>query len=209
MKHPHVIMEENHMDKLYNSSNPLIRFFHNQRLYSILRFIPQKAKKLRILDAGCGEGHLLEAIHKKNPHALLYGVDITRTALTSARKRLKKKAKISFQDLAKLNFSRDYFDIVICSDVLEHAYDYKKIIANLKRVAKKKASIIVSYPNEINLTIARFLVGIKPAKASDHINSFTPEKMKKEFGMHPVKQLMLPLNLLFAFSLEAVQVFKR
>lgn len=209
----HLIMEENHMDKLYKSKNPLVRFFHNQRLRSILKFIPEaklkKSQKLKVLDAGCGEGHLLQAIYKKSPHLLIYGVDVTKIALASARKRLGKKAKLFLQDLTNLKFPEGYFDIVICADVLEHVHDYKKVIYNLKKVTKNGGRIIVSYPNETNLTISRFLLRIKPAKAIDHVNSFIPKKMQEEFNLPVVKQLNLPVNLLFIFSLEAVQAFKK
>jgi len=199
------------MDKLYNSSNPLIRFFHNQRLHCILKFIPKlkSQKNLKVLDAGCGEGHLLREIHKKNPNILLSGIDVTKIALASARKRLGKKAKLFLQDSTNLKFPEGYFDIVICADMLEHVHDYKKVIYNLKKVTKKRGRIIVSYPNETNLTISRFLLGIKPAKAIDHVNSFIPKKMQEEFNLPVVKQLNLPVNLPFAFSLEAVQAFKK
>lgn len=203
----HLVMEKEHMDKLYNSTNFLVRFFHNQRLNSVLGFIPEKTKGLRVLDAGCGEGHLLEAIRRKNPQLQLYGADITKVALSSAKRRLKGKAKISMQSITKLKFPKGYFDIVICSDALEHIFDYKKAVSNLKKVTNSTGMIIVSYPNEFNLIISRFLMGIKPAKAADHVNSFSPGKMKKEFNLPAAKKFNLPINLPFIFSLEAVQAF--
>jgi 2-polyprenyl-3-methyl-5-hydroxy-6-metoxy-1,4-benzoquinol methylase len=151
----------------------------------------------------------LEAIHKKSPHAMLYGADITRVAIKSAKKRLGGKARISIQDIAKLMFPKGYFDAVICSDVLEHVYNYKEVISELKRVTRKQGLFIVSYPNEFNLTLSRFFLAIKPAKAPDHVNSLTPWKIKKQVGLSLTKQLSLPLNLPFVFALECVQVFKR
>ncbi|MFH0831790.1 MAG: class I SAM-dependent methyltransferase [archaeon] len=205
----HLVMEKEHMNKLYNSKNFLVRFFHNQRLNSILHFIPEKQANLKVLDAGCGEGHLLEAIYQKNPKLKLYGVDVTKIALSSTKKRLKGKAKISMQDITKLKFPKGYFDIIICSDALEHIFDYNQAVSNLKNAAKNKGIIIVSYPNELNLIISRFLMGITPAKAQDHVNSFSPVKMKKEFNLPVAEQFNLPVNLPFIFSLEAVQAFTK
>jgi len=206
----HLIMEERHMDKLYKSKNPLVRFFHNQRLNSILIFIP-KEEKIKILDAGCGEGHLLEKINKKNKNASLYGIDITKVSLRDAKKRIP-RAKLLFRDLTKLKLRKDFFDIVICSDVLEHIYEYRKVIRNLIKVTKKRGLIIISYPNEKNLTLCRFLLGINPPKVKDHVNSFNPKMMKKELKTFKVKQfrkINLPLNIPFIFSLESVQVFQK
>lgn len=203
----HLVMEEDHMDKLYYSKNPLVRFFHNQRISHILDIIP-KGRELRILDAGCGEGHLIEKIHNLNPRHLLFGFDITKIALESAKKRVP-EAKFSLQDLTKLNISKEFFDIIICQDVLEHIYDYKKVILNLINLLKKDGIFIISYPNEKNLTFSRFVLGIKPSKIKDHVNSFNPNKMNKEINMDCIKKKNLPLNLPFPLSLESIQVFKK
>ncbi len=207
-KSSYLIMERNHMNKLYRSKNPFVRFFHNQRLNDIINFIPKEGE-LKILDAGCGEGHLLEKIYNLNPKHLLFGFDITKVALESAKKRVP-KAKFSLQDLTKLNISKEYFDIIICQDVLEHIQDYKKVILNLSNLLKKEGIIIISYPNEKNLTISRFLLGIRPPKIKDHINSFNPKQMKKEFNLLEIKRIKLPIAFFpFIFSLEAVQVFRK
>jgi len=74
------------MDELYNSKNPLVKFVHNDRLNKIVIEIPNK-KRLKILDAGCGEGHLIEKLNLKNNTNFYYGVDITEMSLESAKKR--------------------------------------------------------------------------------------------------------------------------
>ena len=75
-----LVMEKDHMEKLYASKNPLVRYVHVDRLKKITNLIPKKNVKL--LDAGWGEGQLLVMISKKfnqfNPK--LYGTDITKIA---------------------------------------------------------------------------------------------------------------------------------
>lgn len=203
----HLIMEKDHMDKLYKSKNPLVNFFHNQRLKTILDFIPSN-NRVRILDAGCGEGHLLKKIHKKNPEAILYGVDITKVALISAKKRVP-TGKFLLQDTTKLSLKEEFFDIVICQDALEHIYDYKKVLSNLKKVTKKGGIIVLSYPNENNLTLSRFLLFKWPPKIQDHVNSFNPRKIREEINLPLFKQINLPINLPPIFSLETIQFFKK
>jgi len=57
------------MDNLYKSSNYFVKYLHNKRLLKIINLIPKK-KKLKILDAGCGEGHLLKMINHNQKNIL-------------------------------------------------------------------------------------------------------------------------------------------
>ena len=75
----HIFMPEDHMENLYASRNPLVKFIHLNRLRQIARMIGGNSN-LKILDAGCGEGHLINKLHKKNNNNLFYGVDITKIA---------------------------------------------------------------------------------------------------------------------------------
>lgn len=204
-KHNYLVMEKNHMEKLYNSKNPFVRFLHKGRLNAIAASIPDK-NNLKILDAGCGEGHLLEMLHEKNKSYRLFGADITDIALKQAKKRA--SAKITKQDLAGMNYKNNAFDVVICTEVLEHIHDYRKTISELKRVARKNAILIITFPNEFNLTIMRLFFGRKPVKTPDHVNSFNYGKIKKEFNLPLLKQFNLPVNLPFQLSMVGVCIFK-
>ena len=59
-----LMMEKDHMEKLYSSKNPLVKYIHVRRLKKIIGLIP-KRKNMKILDAGCGEGQLLSMVSKK------------------------------------------------------------------------------------------------------------------------------------------------
>ena len=63
----HLHMPADHMENLYDSKNPLVKFVHLNRLESISDQIPTEEEQ-KILDAGCGEGHLLEKINHLNTH---------------------------------------------------------------------------------------------------------------------------------------------
>ena len=91
----HLDMPEDHMDEIYNSDNPLVRFVHVSRLDAIVKKLPNK-DNLKILDAGCGEGHLLQKMHKKHKKNKYFGIDITDAALKKARKRRIHEMRISF-----------------------------------------------------------------------------------------------------------------
>lgn len=203
----HLFMPEDHMDELYNSKNPLVKYVHNQRLNLIVNEIPKKSG-LKILDAGCGEGHLIVKLYNNNGNNSYYGIDITDVAL--------KKAEISCpyaifekKDLANLESYRNFFDVVICTEVIEHIFEYEIVIEEFKKILKKDGYIIITFPNETLWTISRFLLRRENAKVPDHVNSFNPDKMDSLVNMELIKQINLPLRLPFFISLGCLMVFKK
>lgn len=206
-KNKHVFMPNKHMDNLYKSKNILINYFLNLRLNIINNFIP-KNKKLKILDAGCGEGHLIKILCENNINNQYYGIDITKIALKDAIKR-NPLATILYQDITDIKFNNDYFDFIICSDVIEHVIYYNDGLNELKRVVKNNGYIILCIPNEILLTIFRFFLGRNPIKVPDHVNSFTPYKLKKILNLEIKNKINLPFKILpFFLSMGSIIIFK-
>ena len=183
-----LVMEKNHMEKLYKSKNPLVKMVSVGRLDKIVESLP-KTKNIKILDAGCGEGQLLLKIFNKGYNDI-YGTDVTPVALESAKKRIP-KTKFSLQDLKSLNFSDEYFDVVICTEVIEHIRDYNKVISELKRVLKKNGLLIITFPNEPLCVIMRIIFLRRPIP-KDHISFFSVKKMKKLVGLKVKKKINLP-----------------
>ncbi len=100
------------------------------------------AKGEKVLDIGCGDGLLLEALTKKG--ALVSGVDISEEGV---RKCKAKGFDASVVDVSneKLPFPDYSFDVVTILDILEHVYDPEVILREAMRVSKKY--IIISVPN--------------------------------------------------------------
>lgn len=207
-KTDHLYMPTDHMEELYDSKNPLVRFIHTSRLNSIIRELPKK-DGIQVLDAGCGEGHLLEKLSQlKGRKVDCYGLDITDAALEKARERCP-GAKLKKANLSQTGFDDDFFDAVICTEVLEHVREYPIVIKELKRIVKPGGFLILTFPNEILWTVSRFFLGRKPVKVPDHVNSFNPSSMKSLVGLKLVQRINLPFGLPFFFSLNALMKFKK
>ena len=200
-------MPEDHLDKLYNGKNPIVRYVFSKRLELISEILPEKPS-LKILDAGCGEGHLIERLIKKLKQHSYTGVDITDIALMKAKKRCP-SAIIQKMDLYHLDFPDNSFDIVICTEVLEHLSDYSTAIKELKRVLKHGGSLIITFPNEKLWTLARILLLRRPIKVPDHINSFYPYQIISEVKLPLIQHYGWPFNLPFQMTLGYLLEFRK
>ena len=203
----HLFMPEDHMEALYVSLNPFVRFVHQNRIESIAKELPQKSG-LKILDAGCGEGHLLETCFKKYSGNQYYGIDITEIALEKARKRCS-LSQFKRANLSSIGFESEFFDVVMCTEVIEHVIDYQVVLNELKRALKKGGFFLITFPNEFLWTVSRFVLRRDPVKVPDHVNSFNPSQMKSHVNLEMIKQIQLPFNLPFFMSLGSLMKFKK
>lgn len=108
-----------------------------------------------VLDAGCGTGrHACEAYRWDGVGVI--GVDMnledlrkaTYTFFTMDTDALGKGSfwGTSVTDITALPFEDDFFDVVVCSEVLEHIPDNGKAIRELVRVLKAGKDMVVTVP---------------------------------------------------------------
>lgn len=109
----------------------------------------------RILDMGCGSGrHTCAASRFKKVIAI--GSDIRFKDVVEAKNRLLYEQSLGEQgggvwggivsDIRRLPFKDNYFDLVICSEVLEHIDDHATAVSELSRVLKPGKDLVVSVP---------------------------------------------------------------
>ena len=117
------------------------------RYQKLLGYVEKIAgdRKLKLLDVGSGDGVILYLLRKSLPDLELHGVDEVETALAVAREKVP-NAKIVRASAYKLPYSDETFDIVTSSDVIEHLDKPETMLEEIKRVAKRGASIIVGTP---------------------------------------------------------------
>lgn len=108
----------------------------------------------RILDIGCGTGrHMGEAL--RLPETRVFGLDRSVPDLLTARDRMmyqedmgecRGRWALGSSDITRIPFADDLFDLVICSEVLEHVPDQDRAILEIVRVLKPGGDLVVSVP---------------------------------------------------------------
>lgn len=136
-------------------------------------------KPVRILDVGCGEGFTLERLRKARIGRYLEGVDSLDLAIKLGRKEhpnlILKKGSIY-----ELKFQDDSFDLVLCSEVLEHVENPEKALLELVRVSKRY--VVLSVPNEPFFMLGNLLRGKNISRLGndiEHINHWTFWQFRK------------------------------
>jgi 2-polyprenyl-3-methyl-5-hydroxy-6-metoxy-1,4-benzoquinol methylase len=109
--------------------------------YDIIDLI--KCSDCSILELGCGNGDTLVELKKQNKAKFIVGVDIVDLNQSQKLDRFI-LADIENEDL---NLPKDYFDVIICADVLEHLKDPWVVLKKLKEILKDDGILVASIPN--------------------------------------------------------------
>jgi len=139
----------------YQSSNPFQRYFITNFLRSITRIV-ETIQVHSVLDAGCGEGFVLSKFQHFNIGNVHIGIDTNKTAVALGH-RLFPTLHIRQGSVYNTLFHDDSFDIVVCTEVLEHVRYPHKALNELVRVSGKY--VLVSVPHEPWFCLANFLRG--------------------------------------------------
>lgn len=122
-----------------------------------------------LLDVGGAEGYKAYIIKKL--------FDIT-TKSTDLSEEACKRAKEIFDiksipaDIHNLPFKDEEFDVVLCSETLEHARETRKAIEELLRIARR--AVVITVPNEPIEVVEQ---NIKRKISHAHIHTFTNESL--------------------------------
>jgi trans-aconitate methyltransferase len=123
---------------------------HRRRLVGRLaaRFAPNAE---RVLDVGCGPGDLLEELRARLPDARVGGADVSEQSMALAREK-NPDADLFLIDLTATDFEARQanrlgsFDLVVCSEVIEHIDDDALAARRLAELLAPGGHLIVTVP---------------------------------------------------------------
>ncbi|MBW1923354.1 MAG: class I SAM-dependent methyltransferase [Deltaproteobacteria bacterium] len=140
----------------------------------------------RVLDMGCGSGRHTCAVSRFK-QVVAVGSDIRFKEVAEARERLRFEEEVGTQDgavwatlvsdILRLPFRDEAFDLVICSEVLEHIPDHRQAVAELVRVLKPGRDLVVSVPRYLPERIC-WVLSPNYHKANDgHVRIYEKEEL--------------------------------
>jgi SAM-dependent methyltransferase len=99
------------------------------------------------LDVGAGWGHLIKRLRESCPAVQSEGCDYNPDHNQTP------ELTIKHVDLnnEKLPYEDNTFDLVTCTEVLEHMEDFRHVVREIGRVCKTGGNVLISTPNVLNL----------------------------------------------------------
>ena len=112
---------------------------HYWKIAAVKKAVAGLPKGSRILDAGCGNGFMMDELD-----SMLLGFDVWGLDLHN------KGEKIVNKSITGTGFSKGCFDCVLCLEILQYLpkNEIWKALAEVKRISKKRALIIITFPNQ-------------------------------------------------------------
>lgn len=115
-------------------------YFKGNRV-ELKNFIPSNSN--RVLEIGCGEGGFRDSFSREVEY---WGIEPNFEAYKVAKNNLYKIYNNTYEEVEG-SIPNDYFDLIVCNDVIEHMVDHDIFFKNIKDKMKKDGRLLISVPN--------------------------------------------------------------
>lgn len=162
----------------YTVETNIYNEFHKRRMdstiYLLKLALDENILKPKILDIGCGQGHITAEIRKNFSDAEISGLDYSISAINYA---VDKFQGIDFcvADAYSPPYCKHYFDVVVCNNLWEHLPDPLLLLKGIRRILKKKGALIISTPSRYRFPNILNVLRGKPAvlMSTHHVTEYS------------------------------------
>jgi SAM-dependent methyltransferase len=155
-----------------------------ERVFYLLRFLKEQNRPVRVLDAGCSGAIALYLIEREMPNLVqeYVGLDWKASRLYDRYKHFKTQHQFFDTNLDD-DWNIGEFDVVWCSECLEHIIDDHGVFKKLCRSVRPGGHIVLSMPSEAHLKgLAKAmpeLVETSSTQNGCHVRvGYTPESLR-------------------------------
>lgn len=189
--------------------NILQRFWHKTRFAQVASLTEQVDGK--VLDVGSADGVFTSVILKRTRAKKIVGLEVLKESVAWANNHWKHQRRMSFMvgDAHKLPFKSNDFSAVFALEVLEHVFNPKGVLVEVKRVLKKGGYAIFLVPtdNQLFKIIWFFWTKLGPGRIWDHthVQSYTDgglAQMCSAIGFKVVQNKFFLLGMLNAVKVK-------
>jgi SAM-dependent methyltransferase len=118
----------------------------HERIASVLEVTPE----MRVLDLGCGVGHLVGWLTRHAP-ARYHGIDLSMNSVRAARHSTD-LSEVSVGDAARLPFRDASYDRVVCNGAAHHLPDLRTVLGEIRRVLRPAGRLVLHEPVDSPVT---------------------------------------------------------
>jgi 2-polyprenyl-3-methyl-5-hydroxy-6-metoxy-1,4-benzoquinol methylase len=137
-------------DRIYGSDRLLGEYLGPERVgfYEEVATIVAPFEPRSIVDVGCGTGHLLRFVVERmsgTPERVV-GIDHSEAGLRRARELLP-SATWRVEDIYDLSVDGERFDLVLCTEVLEHLHEPERAVRVLRSLCASDGRVVITVPD--------------------------------------------------------------
>ena len=107
----------------------------------MMAFVPARYSK--VLEVGCAEGNFSTQLQADSER---WGIEMDKHSAQAARGKLTKVLLGSYDEVVDA-IPDDYFDLIICNDVIEHMSDHDWFLTSIRTKLRSSGVLIASLPN--------------------------------------------------------------
>lgn len=180
------------IDAYYSEASVLVRWVTKRRMRTIKKLVDASPGS-RILEVGCGGGHLLRMF----PENELVGIDVSGEMIRKSERNLQNyNVTLRRGELCDLALPKQGFDRIICSEVLEHVVNPSALIAALADLLAPQGRLVVTVPNDAWIDPIKAIIRwtglrhVPPFRKITwggdkyHLHTWTKEEMLAELSQH-------------------------
>ena len=176
------MVEKYDIERFHDHPSPFVRYVEGKRIRRTFALLAPGPRD-RVLEVGCGAGHLLERL----PEGRRFGLDLSDSMLRKAQRRVDPGTLLQ-ADAERLPFRTGAWDRVYCSEVLEPLADPRAALAEIERIVATHGVAVVSVPNERLINTLKAVVrkaGLSRAVLRTGPKDYAmPERMDDEWHLH-------------------------
>lgn len=143
------------MDAMHDYPSPTsnARYFHRLKAHVVFRFLQKHRGSRRLLDAGAGRGPY--AFYASRFFTEVYCDEYSASELRHAEAYMSQQSinnmHFKHNDLSETDYEDNYFDAIVCSEVLEHIPARERAVRELHRILKPGGTLLISMPQKNSL----------------------------------------------------------
>lgn len=171
----------------YNVEKNINSDFTKRRIDITIDLLKKAAPTLqgspKILDLGCGQGHITNSMFQVFKSGEFTGLDYSVSAIEYASDHFP-GIDFSVGDAYDAPYSREYFDVVVCNNLWEHVPDPVRLLGRVKLLLKHDGYFIMSTPSRYRIyNLIRALIG-KPVIliSKHHVTEYTVGQVMEQLA---------------------------